>query len=741
MIEIIYTLFLNALPIIILVVPLLFLYKKTVGKLYFRIVIGIVVFYLIYWVLPIIFQIGVRPNKLVVQEGDEGNIALGVSFLIVHFISLISLFILYPLVTLPFIFCVAPIISFIIVWNRLRTEDGTIKENLMNLTYEFSQSPSIMIKDALKTSNWAREKQILKLMIVLLPISLYLLQVILKISGLQAVSLTEGSTALGWFLEILFVYLAIFIFSIELLFSSQVALKGRYFGENLRDQVYKSLYQVGTPISILSIILFLIEYTDSIGIIIYFFAYFIMASIIFVLFIDIFEPISILLFVKLINWWRNKGIKEKGIKKSQKDYTNFYYAIIYGAVGFIVYFILTMLISSFLIVPALGRPDKIILDSGKYIYENPTLFNSLRFDLVIISGIALEIAPIIILAIFFAMGLKYLSNSSIGFYAYIPIMIILSLLLSIPAEYWLTGQVSYTDVFGFNFFTLRTTSFDASLSVDGKVTLLGILAFPYVYARYIFCITFLSLLFFYIGKDFKIKNIPIDEKIVEKSTFSNIDFFISTRDYKEGKTRYLITKNKDVEVKSSEQEREEVQSLLNQLDEDMLLEKLKPKEEDKKEFERFYYTLKYLFNNKQIKMWKSEFGYSFERVEKQGLYLMYTDGRDVFNYPFKKGETQDPALISGMFSAITSFIQETTHATQRLNTIDHGDITIMIEYGKFIFGALFIKGKQSAEVRAQMKEFINEFEKKHSRILADWNGALMPFRNDHLLVEEIFTKD
>ncbi|GAG68870.1 unnamed protein product [marine sediment metagenome] len=130
----------------------------------------------------------------------------------------------------------------------MRKEDDTIKNNLKLLTYHLKESPIKSIRNELLKNDWTREKEILKLLIVLLPISLYLLQVILTVSGLESNPLITGDTALGWFLEILFVYLAIFILSIELLFSSQIALKGRYFGEDIRSQTYKSLYTVGATI-------------------------------------------------------------------------------------------------------------------------------------------------------------------------------------------------------------------------------------------------------------------------------------------------------------------------------------------------------------------------------------------------------------------------------------------------------------------------------------------------------------
>ncbi|MFX1459910.1 MAG: hypothetical protein ACFFBT_10620, partial [Promethearchaeota archaeon] len=59
-------------------------------------------------------------------------------------------------------------------------------------------------------------------------------------------------------------------------------------------------------------------------------------------------------------------------------------------------------------------------------------------------------------------------------------------------------------------------------------------------------------------------------------------------------------------------------------------------------------------------------------------------------------------------------------------------------YGKRIFGALFIKGKQTSEIRAKLKEFVEKFESKYRTVLEDWSGALVHFKEDHLMVEKIF---
>jgi len=740
-IEVTATILLNVIPIILLVIPYLFLRKKVIGKLYFRIMLGIMVFYLIYWILPIVFQIGSPPIELQLQSGEEGNIGLGIGYIITHIGSLIALFAYYPLVTLPFIFFVAPFISALLVWNRLRKEKGSRKEVLKGLTYHLADSPYKKVKDDLIKGGWSREKEILKLLIVILPISLYLLQVLLKITGLESVSITTGETALGWFLEILFAYLATFIFSFELLFSSQIALKGRYFGENLRQQAYKSLYTVGAPISILSIILFIaegiVEGTESLPVMFYFFAYFIMASIIFILFLKIFEPISLLIFFKIIHWWKSRKEKSKGSGSK-----NFYYGIVFGCLAFFVWFAVNYLVFTPLFGALFQNPGAIIESSNFVPPSGITLAQSLGFDLMnIFNFIALIVVSLIISAVLLRYCLKYIKNLLLGYVTFIPTIILLSILLGnfmnplisfTPETYWITGQSSFTTVFGFNFFTLRTASFNADLT--GSI--LQFLAIPYTYTQYVFNILIWGLILFYIGKNFRAKNIVVDETHLKKAIFSSITDFLTYDEYMEAKSQYLISRNPEVSIDTFDQEREEIKMLLDTLDRDKLIDELKPLEENEKQ--RFYFTLKYLFNNNYIDILKPEFSFVFERVEKQGLFVIYGDGRDIFNYQFTEETIQDPALIAGMFTAITSFVKETTKSEDLLKSIDHGDITILLEYGKYIFTALFVKGNETAEVRARLKEFVQTFESKYSDILVDWSGALIHFKEDHKLVEDLF---
>ena len=681
-----------------------------------------------------IFQLKVTPIEL-----TGGDLPLGIGYIAAHFGSLVALFATYPLITLPFIFFVAPLISIIHIWRRLRKEEGSTRDNLGLLTYQLNESPRELIKQGIMKGDWTREKEILKLLLVLLPISLYLLQVILTVSGLETVSLTTGETALGWFLEILFVYLATFIFSIELLYSSKIALKGRNFGETIRNQTYKSLYSVGAPISILSIVLFVVQYLDSMPIVIYFFAYFIMASVIFILFLKFFEPISLLIFVKVIHWWKHRKEKMNSISSR-----NVVYIMTYSILAVVVYALLNIFVFSPIFVTIFPNEGFDIIQSAKFDQPQSLLY-AFGFDLMnVFLFIILVITPTLMAVLSIVYALKKMRSKFLGYLTALIITIGFSILFMFiginpiinfsPNTYWITGQTSYTTVFGFDFYTLRTTALDADLS-----GLLGFLSIPYIYTQYIFNIIIWSLIFLYMGKKFKTKNISVGENTFEKTIFSSIDEFMHFDDYIKGDIEYLVTKGEDLNSIELEKERDEIKTILNMLDKNKLLSELVPA--DDKEKQRFYFTLKYLYNNGLIDIYEPEFSFRYEKIEKQALYVIYDDGRGIFDYSFIEAYDQDPGLISGMFSAITSFIKETTRSQDLLKTIDHGDIRILIEYRERIFGALFMKGKHSSDVRTYLGEFVDKFESKYSDILKDWSGALSPFKGDKELVEEIFKEE
>jgi len=151
------------------------------------------------------------------------------------------------------------------------------------------------------------------------------------------------------------------------------------------------------------------------------------------------------------------------------------------------------------------------------------------------------------------------------------------------------------------------------------------LAAPYLFTRYVFNIIIWGLIAYYLKKEFRSIKFPIDESRIESTIFASVGDYITYKDYSEGEIQYLITKKSDIDLKDIEQEREEIKDLLNILEKDTLLEQLKPEDENEKK--RLFFTLKHLFFNNFISIWKPEFSFTYERVEKQGLYIIYDDGR------------------------------------------------------------------------------------------------------------------
>jgi hypothetical protein len=468
------------------------------------------------------------------------------------------------------------------------------------------------------------------------------LQVILKITGLEAYSLQGGETALGWFLEILFAYLAVFIFAVELLSSSKLTLKGRYFGENVREQTYKSLFTVGLPISLLSIILFLVDDSESIDIIFYFLAYSIMGSVIFILFLKIFEPISIIILIKLIDWWKNKKVAFKRIDKN-----NFYYGIIFGLIAVFAYMIITFFGVNFLYsiyFPGGEAYSTYLINESSYNNSNPLLFDAASLDLMIIfNALSLTVLPLVITTIVLFYCYKYTKSLSLAPLITITVIIIFSVIFRImilfnvgifvplidfaPLEYWVTGKVSYSFLFDIQFFTLRTALLDARL--EG---ILGMLAIPFLYSRMIFAILIWALMAHYLSKNFRAKNIQISEKVMEKIFYSNISDYITLEEYKDTENQFLISKHKEGSDKDLEHVREEVLALMEQLQQEKLLNNIKPK--DPKESERFYYTIKYLFKNKLVVLWAPIFFFG-KLIIKNAPSIIINDIKSLFLDYFK----------------------------------------------------------------------------------------------------------
>jgi len=121
------------------------------------------------------------------------------------------------------------------------------------------------------------------------------------------------------------------------------------------------------------------------------------------------------------------------------------------------------------------------------------------------------------------------------------------------------------------------------------------------------------------------------------------------------------------------------------------------------------------------------------------LLVISKNGTPMYSYSF--GPTiKDTALISGMLSAIASFMKETTGSMKQLKIIDQEDKKIILSYGEQITIAI-LADKNLPIIHKRAKEFATRFEEQYSQRVSKWTGDTSIFKGANKLVEEYFPVD
>ncbi|MFX1285179.1 MAG: hypothetical protein ACFFB5_16100 [Promethearchaeota archaeon] len=743
-----------------------------------------------------------------------------VRYLFQHFVNSIVNYLYYPIIILAFVFGISPIVSMIILlyqtWSDKRNEKKPlrrlIKQNneelkillnrqraasedelqeigreinelekdilslkqqteevrsvtqrLKEIQFEMEVSPFQEIRKRVKEKEWANERELLKVLIAILPITLFLLMTILRLLGeTENPSLLQG-TSMGWFLEIFFAYIATLVFSVYLIKASNLSRKGKFLGNQLYIAMVQSLSTVGAVTSGLAVILFLFEYFDQIFVISYFVVYFIMVSIFFVLFLDIFEPFSIYLLIKLIESFKNLKLTVKRI-----DRTNILKSTAVGivigfllAIGFLVYrviltgiarnietvqydtfFWITQNCISFLICAAL------ILFFRRW---NWSVFGTTLVIFVSISTVSFLVFGWFDLKWYTLLGLPT-SIFRIGGVPLIPPFITLTSIFAGLTQgwelKWLTS-VWKEGVFNEVQFIIPELRQIPVIWQGQGGTFLGILSIPYNLLHPFAIILTYGAILFLARRKFHVKTQKSDkegeEKIQFRSIFSEMGRLPNLGELRNKSDIILVgtTPSDDPEVRQKVDEAwvsiENGQQLR-----DAITGTLKPLNEIDMPITEIYRILDELtFDievpfNQILTLLHREFSYSFEEVTIDSLHIMMLDGRAVLSHTFATESLVEPALVAGLFSAITSFAKEAVRSEQLLKTIDHGDVVLTIEYAKWVFAAIFADST-STELRKKLNEFLTNFEERYAKTLPTWLGDLDIFKQDIEIIDEVFS--
>jgi hypothetical protein len=295
---------------------------------------------------------------------------------------------------------------------------------------------------------------------------------------------------------------------------------------------------------------------------------------------------------------------------------------------------------------------------------------------------------------------------------------------------WISGALIEIELVGKSFLTMRTAFFTA----DFGVPLLSILAQPYIYLRSIVNFSFWALVFFYMRRSFHTRKIP-SGKMIELITYTDINWSLKGVKIP---SNFIVTGIKPLSELILPDELHPLYTTIHAAGGITLPNLEHMHQENLPEFKS---QLRGLMLRRVVTWWMPEFSHKFEPATLDGLYILRSDGLDLFYYNFRKDKQVflHPALISGMFSAITSFIQEATQSVDNLKTIDCGDRLVILEYSDQhpIFAALFTDN-QNKDIRQALKDVLNDFDARHGKILKDWNGDVSIFSVNDDLVQKYF---
>ena len=109
----------------------------------------------------------------------------------------------------------------------------------------------------------------------------------------------------------------------------------------------------------------------------------------------------------------------------------------------------------------------------------------------------------------------------------------------------------------------------------------------------------------------------------------------------------------------------------------------------------------------------------------KGAFLTYSDGTLIGSQTAPEERMIDPDAFSAMLDVIQNFMR-TSFPTLRgrwLRSIRHGDYTLLIERGRFACLTLVLAGNENDQLRRDMIEHLEEFERKNDRTLERWRGV------------------
>lgn len=703
--EILISAVLILLPNILIALIVLLMRCTRFKEISLRMGIAFSAFWLIYCVgSSIVFNVvfnllGVKPNLAYSsQDFSMSSLKALAAFIGSLTIYSVTLTITYPVFMFPFVFFLAPLIAVIILFFVVK------KEGIKEVTFWIDLKPKKLI-------GWEEEKEVLKLLVALLPVSLLFLLAILRILKKEEEPLSVGSTWLGWILEIYMLLFVSFIVAVNLLYTSRVYHGNRFVGETIRKNTFNNLLSISIVLSSVSLILFTQLFREAVYVIIYFSLYYVAITIIFLSFFKVMEPASVYIFAKILTFIRDENKLERIL-----NIRTIVLSMVVGIIVTLISFFYTETIITFYWSHVQVDLENLIESCS--LWGNPSL--EIIKDLNIFVSLSslqrfFEIATMMFFIYLFKKGLKikfFAAGVSVSIFKLIADYVF----LQFRAEaQW-------------------TTTIFSSLKI-GSLTIL-VPRFAYLgLATYKFIVTPMLLL-----------KLLATILVFTVLTYLKYGKIVQFTDIEAGhQIKYIcelepgyITPNSLIKPKMAKMFEKELPDDILQIVEFLRTKTYTVQELYEKlgiSYEKLKKVIQYLHDNYIIDIYDCEFKIVTPTPVIEGIYIVNADGIALYSKSF--GEVKvEPLLISGMLSAITSFVKETTSSQQYLQSIDHGDVVLMIEYGDGFFVTL-LANRETPEIRMKLREFVKHFQEKYGEILKRWSGDPDEFENVNKLVSEI----
>ncbi len=165
---------------------------------------------------------------------------------------------------------------------------------------------------------------------------------------------------------------------------------------------------------------------------------------------------------------------------------------------------------------------------------------------------------------------------------------------------------------------------------------------------------------------------------------------------------------------------------------------------------RYYHSkVKYVRRNIWIKYMLSPQGRGGKMIsDSEGLetcivedvFVIYKDGLLIKHETWKRDESMDDDIFSGMVMTLQDFIRDTFTEEKEisLKEVDLGNFKIFIERGEHIFLIVVYTGKINDKVRERVKSSLSEIEGMNATVLEDWDGDVEAVRGVDEILNRLF---